>query len=441
MSTHLPTAATYSTIDLLISDQLGVFRGKRIDADALQKTLDNGMYLPASVFALDINGDTVEATGLGYAHGDSDRLCLAVNHTVNPTPWVKERGQLLMSMHEHDHSPFFADPRQVLTRLAEQFTHTTGLTPVVAVELEFYLLDQQRQTPDSVCPPIAPGTGQRDEATQVYSLEAIDNYSHFLQDVRSACRAQGIPASSAVAECAPAQFEVNLNHQANLPVACDNALLLKRTIRAIAHQHGFIATFMAKPYIDQPGNGMHIHISLVDDDGNNVFGDEKTLHNAVAGLLDTMRESTLLFAPTINAYRRLQPFMYAPTAPCWGYDNRSTAIRIPSSDAASLRIEHRVAGADANPYLLVSALLAGIQHGLDKGLTPPPSVTGNAYEQHPHQWPETLESAIDVFRQSDVIAPSLGNNFSKVYTCCRQADAAAFRQRLTRAEFDWYLSI
>ena len=289
--------------------------------------------------------------------------------------------------------------------------------------------------------PIAPGSGERDSATQVYSLEDIDNYNDFLQDVRSACNAQGIPASSAVAEYAPAQFEVNLNHQSNLAEACDNALLLKRTVRAVAQQHGFTATFMAKPYSEHAGNGMHIHISLLDTDGNNVFNDTRTLESAVAGLLVTMPESALIFAPTINAYRRLQPFMYAPTAPCWGYDNRSTAIRIPSSDASATRIEHRVAGADANPYLLVGTLLAGILHGLENQLTPPRATKGNAYEQHTHQWPRSLEAAIDRFEQSDIIAATLGEEFSRIYRLCRQADADAFQRRLTATEFDWYLSI
>ena len=150
------TMTEFSTIDLLVPDLMGIFRGKRIDANALEKTLENGMYLPASVFALDINGDTVEETGLGYDHGDGDRLCLPVSSVVKPTPWEQHRGQVLMSMHEHDKIPFFADPRQVLTKVVDQFTKATGLTPVVAVELEFYLLDKKRTSPSSVQPPYRP---------------------------------------------------------------------------------------------------------------------------------------------------------------------------------------------------------------------------------------------------------------------------------------------
>ena len=441
MKNQSEDATPFATIDLLVADLLGVYRGKRIDANALEKTLKHGMYLPASVFGIDVNGDTVEETGLGFETGDSDRVCRAVASSATPTPWIDGRGQLLMSMYEHDGTPFFADPRHVLSKVIDAFTKATKYTPVLAVELEFYLLDPQRSSPSSVQAPIAPGTGQRDEATQVYSLEDIDNYDAFLQDVRAACSVQGIPASSAVAEYAPAQFEVNLNHQKDLVDACDNALLLKRTIRAVARQHGFVATFMPKPYIDQPGNGMHIHISLLDDNGHNVFNDNEILEAAVAGLLITMQEATLIFAPTVNAYRRLQPFMYAPSAPCWGRDNRTTAIRIPSSDSSARRIEHRVAGADANPYLLVATLLAGMHHGLTKQLSPPPVTEGNAYEQFEHQWPRSLDAAIEAFQHSETIAPALGEDFSRVYTCCRQADADAFQQRLTATEFDWYLSI
>ena len=435
------SSESLSTVDLLVADLLGVYRGKRIDANALEKTFESGMYLPASVFGIDVNGDTVEETGLGFESGDADRLCMPVGESVTLTPWVEGRGQLLMSMYEHDGTPFYADPRHVLTRVWETFVQTTHYTPVLAVELEFYLLDPERVAPDSVQAPIAPGTGKRDAATQVYSLEDIDNYDAFLQDVRTACIAQGIPASSAVAEYAPAQFEVNLNHQSDLVDACDNALLLKRTVRAIAKEHGFVATFMPKPYIDQPGNGMHIHISLLDSDGNNVFNNTEILNSAIAGLLETMLESTLIFAPTVNAYRRLQPFMYAPSAPCWGYDNRTTAIRIPTSDESARRIEHRVSGADANPYLLVAALLAGIQHGLDNKLVAPTVTEGNAYEQYSHQWPRSLEAAIQAFDESKLIAPALGEEFSKIYAYCRQADADAFQRRLTATEFDWYLSI
>ena len=441
MTEKLNSSEHIKTVDLLVSDLLGFFRGKRIDIDAIEKTMHNGMYLPASVFSLDVSGDTVEETGLGYDHGDGDRLCLPVHDTVLPVPWESNRGQVLMSMYEHDRTPFFADPRHVLSTVLENFRKTTGLTPVVAVELEFYLLDPARKDDAEVQPPIAPGTARRDNATQVYSLEDIDNYGAFLQDVRDACIAQDIPASSAVAEYAPGQFEVNLNHQSNLLSACDNALLLKRTVRAVAREHGFIATFMAKPYIEQAGNGMHIHISLLDESGCNVFKDSSLMEASIAGLVATMEQSVLIFAPTINSYRRLQPFMYAPTAPTWGYDNRSTAIRIPASDEAARRIEHRVAGADANPYLLVASLLAGIAHGLTENLSPPPETKGNAYEQHPHQWPRTLEGAIESFRKGSVIADALGGEFSRVYSICRQADADAFQRHLTNTEFDWYLSI
>ncbi|MEM7208400.1 MAG: glutamine synthetase family protein [Pseudomonadota bacterium] len=436
-----PADKHYKTVDLIIPDLLGIFRGKRIDADELPKVLDSGMTLPASVFALDVNGDTVESSGLGYDHGDADRLCLPVDGQLRSVPGSNKRAYMLMTMHEHDRSPFFADPRQVLANTLSMFVKDTGLQPVVAVELEFYLLDPVRVADDQLQTPIAPGTGRRDQATQVYSLDDIDNYAEFLDDVRASCAEQGIPASAAVAEYAPAQFEINLHHQSDVQQACDNALFLKRTIREVAKAHGFLATFMPKPFIESPGSGMHIHISLVDENGENIFTNETLLRHAVAGLLDSMRDATLVSAPTVNAYRRLQPFMYAPTAPCWGFDNRSTAIRIPSGEVASTRIEHRVAGADANPYLLLAVILGGIRNGLVSTLDAPDPVSGNAYEQFEYCWPISLDEAIKVFDQSGTVSSILGAKFCHVYSQCRQVDAALFRRALTRSEFDWYLGI
>jgi len=432
---------SYATVDLVIPDLLGVFRGKRITFDELAKVLKSGITLPASVFALDVNGDTVESTGLGYDHGDADRLCLPVDGRLRPTPLAKDRAYMLISMHEHDRSPYFADPRQVLAARLSSFIEETGFSPVVALELEFYLLDPERPVDDRVRPPIVPGTGRRDSATQVYSLEDIDHYAAFLDDVRVACSAQGVPTRAAIAEYAPAQFEINLNHQKDVLQACDNALFLKRTVREVARQHGFMATFMPKPFIESPGSGMHIHVSLVDTDNANVFTHEPVLRHAVAGLLDSMREATLVCAPTVNAYRRLQPFMYAPTAPCWGYDNRSTALRIPSGEASATRIEHRVAGADANPYLLLAVILGGMRNGLVKALDAPDPVSGNAYEQFDYNWPLSLDDAVQIFVESDQMQTILGSRFCHVYAECRRADAALFRRTLTRVDFDWYLGI
>ncbi|GGX82079.1 glutamine synthetase [Litchfieldella qijiaojingensis] len=435
------------SIDLLISDLNGVLRGKRIPRDNLEKAYRDGINLPASVFALDINGNTIEETGLGLASGDSDRLCRPIPGTLMPSPWLRRsrQAQLLMTMNEADGTPFFADPRQVLDRVLSRF-RDAGLTPVVAVELEFNLVDRSRDSLGMAQPPCSPATGERASQSQLYSINELDEYADFLEDIHAASAIQGLPLDTALKECAPGQFEINLLHCDDALKACDSAILLKRLIKGVALNHGFEATFMAKPYGGEAGNGTHVHISLLDSAGHNVFAanDEAPhgtpiLQQAIAGLLELMPASMALFAPNLNSYRRFQPGLYVPMTPTWGYDNRSVALRIPSGTNDARRIEHRVAGADANPYLLLATLLAAIDHGIQHRLTPPPAITGNAYEQCEPSLTNSWQQALDLLEASDVLAEALGREFLHVFLANRRAERAQAMQAVSKLEYDWYL--
>ena len=281
-------------VDLLIADMNGVVRGKRVERASLVKVYEKGINLPASLFALDINGSTVESTGLGLDIGDADRICYPIPGTLSFEPWQKRpTAQLLMTMHEMDGKPFFADPREVLRGVIEKFD-ALGLTICAAFELEFYLIDQDNLN-GRPQPPRSPISGKRPQSTQVYLIDDLDEYVDCLQDILEAAKEQDIPADAIVKESAPAQFEVNLHHVADPLKACDYALLLKRVIKNVAYDHEMDSTFMAKPYPGQAGNGLHVHISLLDKaTGKNIFTSEDpeqndALRHAIGGVLETCR--------------------------------------------------------------------------------------------------------------------------------------------------------
>lgn len=430
-------------IDLLLPDMNGLLRGKRITRDALDKVYRDGVCLPMSLIATDITGNTVEETGLGYDIGDEDRICRPVPGSLRPIPWQhRPMAQLLLQMEDGRGGLFEANPREVLKRVVARFTER-GLTPVVAVELEFYLLDAELTHDGRPQTSVNPATGERNRSTQVYYMQDLNDYQAFTDAVADACAAQGIPADTAVAEYAPGQFEINLKHRADAVAACDDALLLRRAIKATAEEQGMIASFMAKPFADQAGSGTHIHVSVLDDAGNNLFACDPaapsaTLRHAVAGLQRASADCMLLFAPHANSYRRFVLNAFVPLNDAWGFNNRTVAMRIPHSDPANTRIEHRIAGADANPYLVTAAVLAGILQGLDDQGDPGAPVVGNAYEQTAHRelfWHDTIRG----FQASGFVARHFGESFRHIYGQQKLKELRSFSREVTTLEYDWYL--
>lgn len=431
-------------IEALVTDTNGVIRGKQLPAGALAKVYGSGLRLPASVFALDIWGQDVEASGLIFETGDADRVCVPVPGTLKPVPWLATpTAQLLLTMVENDGRPFHADPRQVLSRVLAAY-RARELTPVVAIELEFYLFDARRDEQGRPQLPLSPVTGQRLFDSQLYGLDELQEFGEVFGAINRACVAQGIPTDTLIAEQAPGQYEINLVHLPDALAAADYAVMLKRVIKGVATSHRMTASFMAKPFGHRSGNGMHVHFSLLDRDGRNVFDDgseqgSPVLRQAIAGLLATMADGMAVFAPNANSYRRFQPGSHAPMAPAWGYDNRSTALRIPLAEPAAMRIEHRVAGADANPYLTLATILAGALHGMEQRLEPPPATVGDAYAQHPRSLPDTWEHALERFENSDFIRERLGAGEQKIYSACKWQELFAFRRQVTPLEYDAYL--
>jgi glutamine synthetase len=430
-------------IDLLLPDMNGLLRGKRIQRAALEKVMQDGVCLPMSLIATDITGNTVEETGLGYDIGDEDRICRPVPGSLRIIPWQhRPMAQLLLQMEDGLGGLFEAAPREVLKRVLARYTER-GLTPVVAVELEFYLMDAELTHDGRPQTSVNPATGERNRSTQVYYMQDLNDYQAFTDAVADACQAQGIPADTAVAEYAPGQFEINLKHRDDAVQACDDALMLRRVIKATAEEQGMIASFMAKPFVDQAGSGTHIHVSVLDAEGNNIFActpdaPSDTLRHGVAGLQRSSRDAMLVFAPHANSYRRFVLNAFVPLNDAWGFNNRTVAMRIPHSNPANTRIEHRIAGADANPYLVTAAVLAGILQGLDDQTDPGAPTVGNAYVQGEHRelfWQDTLRD----FMASDFIARQFGERFRHIYGQQKLKELRSFHREVTTLEYDWYL--
>jgi glutamine synthetase len=421
-----------------LADLLAKPRGKRLRVDALPSVYSGGFRLPASMFALDVTGNTIEATGLGFDDGDADRSCLPVKGSLVPSPWMEGVGQVQVSMLDHDGEPFFADPRHVLAGIVERL-RALKITPVTALELEFYVLRPDRLKGSGVRGEWQ--RGRRIHHRQINSLAQVEDFSVVLTDIVRACETQGVPATSMLAESGVGQFEVNLQHVSDACLACDHAVRLKRIVRGVCRKHGWHATFMAKPHAAQPGSGMHLHVSLLQEDGSRIFAEsEERLRHAIGGLGATMSDSMLIFAPTANSYRRIRPEAYVPLAPTWGFNNRGVALRIPADTRDNRRIEHRVAGADVNPYLLTAVVLAGIHYGLSHKITPAEPTTGNAYRSAmtgllPTSWRE----AAGAFERSAFIREYFGSAFQQLFATSRRTELQAFDAHVTPLEYEWYL--
>ncbi len=383
-------------------------RGKRYPRRFAHGLETQGTRFPFSVLNLDIWGEDIENSPLVFDSGDADGVLHPTQRGFVPMPWLDTPTALLpVWMYHMDGRPFAGDPRHALAAVVARYTKL-GLTPVVATELEFYLVDDSTR---QLRVPKAPGSGKRRPGAETLSMRALDAFDLFFTQLYDACEAMDIPANTAISEAGIGQFEIDLAHQPDALKAADDAWFFKLLVQGQARKHGFAASFMAKPYPDYAGNGMHVHFSVLDREGRNIFDDggpegSPTLRHAVAGLLAAAPASTLVFAPHQNSYDRLVPGAHAPTALSWAYENRTAAIRIPSSPPEHRRIEHRMAGGDINPYLLLATILGAALCGIEDGAVPPQPIKGNAYAMDLPHVPAAWEQAIDRFEQ-DIWTPRL----------------------------------
>ncbi|MFT5131823.1 MAG: glutamine synthetase, partial [Gammaproteobacteria bacterium] len=360
-------------IEALMVDVNGMLRGKRIGVNEFTTLYEEGLKACGSTPFVDSRGEIALENGLGTRDGDPDVMNYAVKDTLVSVPWLDSPvAQVLTSLANFDGSPYYSDPRHVLQGTCEKLVES-GFHPVVATEFEFYLLKAGKGIVPGPELGTIPGTTLEQQGLQFSSMEDLWESDPVLMDILACCETQAIPATTVLSEFAPGQFEINLQHVKDPLTACDHGAMLKRAIKGTTFKHGLGASFMAKPFAEFSGSGLHIHVSLYDEDGNNVFADDNsktvpalstTIRHAIGGLQRSMADAMAIFAPNANSYRRLQPNSFVPLSPHWGYNHRGVALRIPVSDSRNMRIEHRVAGADANPYLVMAALLAGIHYGI-----------------------------------------------------------------------------
>ncbi|NVK35244.1 MAG: glutamine synthetase [Rhodobacteraceae bacterium] len=431
------------TLEVVLPDTNGVLRGKWLQGNAVRGVFEQGVAFPFSLFGLDVWGREVESTGMHIETGDKDALCWPIPQTLKIVPWAdRKTAQVLLSMYDRDGEAFPCDPRHVLKTMIDRLAEH-GVSASCAFELEFYLLEENEEGGWGEQPKPLFSTHLGPARQNMYALSDLEALMPFVDDVRRAAEMQGIPADAAVSEAAPGQFELNLHYRRDPLLAADDAVLLRRLVQGVARKHGLKASFMAKPFVEWPGNGMHVHVSMEDKDGNIFACPEKgaeRLGHAISGLMETMPEALLLFTSTFNGFRRMQPGSYAPTSICWGFDNRSVALRVPASSPEAARIEHRIAGADANPYFVLVGVLAGMLEGLEQKKAPPPPVSGNAYEKKKYKrltpW---MDEAIDAFEASDRMKTAVGEEMHMVLTEIKREELNEFGREISSLERQTYL--
>ena len=433
-------------IDIIFTNMCGVPRGKRLRQHEVLGVYKAGRFLPGSVVIVDITGrDTVE-TELVWEDGDADRQVWAIPGTLVASPWAGPgAAQFLTGFYELDGTPNDLDPRHVLGAVIDRMAGL-GYTPDVAVELEFYLVDAKRGPDGRPRAARSPVTGETPADIQVYGLTEMDDFRAFFDDLYAAAAAQGLPLEAAISEYAPGQFEMTLAHRPDALRACDEAIMHKRMVKAVAARHGMEATFMAKPFEESAGNGMHLHASLLDGAGKNAFASEEPqgtplLAHAIAGMQATMADAFLIFAPNANSYRRFKANSYAPIAPTWGVNNRTVSFRVTAGPAPTRHVEHRIGGADANPYLAMAAMLAGMCHGIENKLDPGTPVVGNGYEAtvDAPPMPGNWFAAVERFEQSALMQDYLGARFVKMYSIVKRTEQERFFAAVPVLDYDWYL--
>jgi glutamine synthetase len=444
LQAFLKAAADTQQLEVLAPDMNGILRGKRVGPEDFQKIFGAGLNYCASSVVLDTKGRAFERIIHGNTDGDPDVIGQAVAGSLATIPWAMlPAAQVLLELSEPDGTPYWLDPRNVLRGAVQPLTDM-GLHPVIATELEFYLVEHNGE---EFRPKTAriPGSELPQHGYQFATLEDLVDIDPFLTELAKTCEAQNIPAGAALSEYSPGQFEVNLHHVDDPARACDHAVLLKRAIKAVALKHNLAASFMAKPFAGIAGCGMHVHVSLLDADGHNVFAGtcsdgefSETLRQAIGGMAAIMDESTAIFSPNANSFRRFAPNCYVPATPNWGVNHRDLALRIPLSSPENTRVEHRVAGADANPYLVVAAILAGIHHGIvsqsDPGVMVRPGEEIDEIVTLPVRW----ELALNAFDAGRVLPKYLGP-YHRIFASCRREECDRFHAEITNRDYEWYL--
>nr|WP_199065777.1 glutamine synthetase family protein [Chromobacterium sp. ASV5] len=408
-------------VECLIPDMTGLARGKIVPRHKYNPA--EGLRLPEAVLSMTVTGDYPEQDFTSVA--DPDMRLIPDAGTLRPVPWNKEpTAQIIHDCVMFDGTPADLAPRNVLKRILKLY-EDKGWKPVIAPEMEFYLVEIQPDEDMPLKPPV--GRTRRTEAgMQSFSIDAVNEYDDIFDVMYDWCEAQGLALDTLIHEMGTAQMEINLDHGDPLALA-DQVFLFKRTVREVAIRNNMYATFMAKPMQGQPGSAMHLHQSVVDiASGDNIFSladgqPSPAFFHFIGGLQSYLPAAMAFFAPYVNSYRRLSRYTSAPINLSWGYDNRTCGLRVPHSGPQARRVENRLAGVDVNPYLAIAASLACGYLGIRDGIQPGESLAGSAYEQ-PHQLPRHLDDAIDMLLRCQPLAELFGEHFVQTYAAIKEAE-------------------
>jgi glutamine synthetase len=418
-------------VECLVPDITGIPRGKITPA---QKFLQGGaLRMPESIFIQSVTGE--------YPPDEEDRLTdpaiiditlEADASTIRLVPWAREpTAQIIHDCHYKNGDPVPMAPRQVLRRVLALYKER-GWEPVLAPELEFYLVGRNTDPDYPLVPPVG-RSGRQETGRQSYSIDAVNEFDPLFEEMYDFCEMQNLDLDTLIHEEGAAQVEINFLHGEPLSRA-DQVFLFKRTVREVALRHDIYATFMAKPMSSEPGSAMHVHQSIVDPKtGRNLFAGEdgmasKLFRNYLAGLQKYTPAVMPILAPNVNSYRRLSRFSNAPINLEWGYDNRTCGLRVPYGEPAAMRVENRVPGADANPYLAFAATLACGYLGMVEELEPTAPFEGSAYSM-PYALPREISHALDVMEQCKPIHTMLGEKMIEVLLAVK------------KLEYDTYLHV
>lgn len=415
------------TVVLGMGDMNGIMRGKRIPASRWQDICDSGNACCLSLFTMDMTCDVWDTPLVNFENGFPDFHIMPASTPV-PIPWEPGVALCFGTGLGMDHKPVPIDPRQALVRQVERAA-AMGIDVQAGAELEFYLLDPQ--------------TGQpRDIGNDCYGLERAAALEHVLGPIRQQIDALGIPVEQSNPEYAPGQVEVNMRYDSAL-LAADRVVMFRSLVKQLATRHGYMASFMAKPFIDLGGNGFHVHYSLWSE-GRNIFSDAGQLNDTgrhfLGGMQKYMVEASICGAANVNGYRRRVPYSFCPTTASWGMDNRTVALRVIEGSETATRIEKRDAGADCNPYLLLATDIAAGLDGIEQQLEPTAMTTGDAYKNsHDAILPTSLDSAIRLARDSEWLLSVLGAPQHETWLQQAEREARFFNNQVTAFETERYL--
>lgn len=417
-------------VEAIVPDMAGSARGKVVPAD---KFGAGQMKMPEAIFSQTISGDYISDK---FNVEDRDMWLVPDATTLRPVPWASDpAASVFLDCYRRDGSLVAQSPRSVLRSVLAKY-EARGWIPIVAPEVEFYLLSPHSD-PNAEAEPPEGRLGWTDLSRQPYSIDTMNDFDPFINDVYAYCEAQGIRIDTLSQEMGPAQFEINFLHGNPVDLA-DQVFLFKRTVREAAIAHEMHATFLAKPMAEDAGSALHIHQSVIDKEGNNIFSDgdgdaTELFYGFLGGLQRYMPEAMLIFAPYVNSYRRFMNPDSSPVNLAWAIDNRTVGLRVPDSPPAARRVENRLAGSDVNPYLAIAASLACGYLGMIEGLKPSEATQGSAYGAefglHRH-----IFAAIDALRNSNAMRSMLGEEFVTLYTALKEDEYQEFQEIITPYE-------